>query len=82
VLGDFLLLKIMEQRVCINFCVKNGIKCSKTLEMLTVAYGESTLSKKMFINGISYSKRAEKMLTMNLALDAPARQKPTKMFRK
>ncbi|KYN16157.1 hypothetical protein ALC57_11589 [Trachymyrmex cornetzi] len=35
----------MEQRVCINFCVKNGIKCSKTLEMLTVAYGESTLSK-------------------------------------
>ncbi|KYN14538.1 hypothetical protein ALC57_13259, partial [Trachymyrmex cornetzi] len=39
------LLKIMEQRVCINFCVKNGIKCSKTLEMLTVAYGESTLSK-------------------------------------
>jgi histone-lysine N-methyltransferase SETMAR len=46
VLGDFLLLKIMEQRVCINFCVKNGIKCSKTLEMLTVAYGESTLSKK------------------------------------
>jgi len=36
----------MEQRVCINFCVKNGIKCSKTLEMLTVTYGESTLSKK------------------------------------
>jgi len=36
----------MEQRVCINFCVKNGIKCSKTLEMLTVAYGESTLCKK------------------------------------
>ncbi|KYN22666.1 hypothetical protein ALC57_04927 [Trachymyrmex cornetzi] len=35
----------MEQRVCINFCVKNGIKCSKTLEMLTVAYGESTASK-------------------------------------
>lgn len=32
--------------MCINFCVKNGIKCSKTLEMLTVAYGESTLSKK------------------------------------
>ncbi|KYN12241.1 hypothetical protein ALC57_15593, partial [Trachymyrmex cornetzi] len=41
------LLKIMEQRVCINFCVKNGIKCSKTLEMLAVAYGESTLSKVM-----------------------------------
>ncbi|KYN15811.1 hypothetical protein ALC57_11966, partial [Trachymyrmex cornetzi] len=33
----------MEQRICINFCVKNSIKCSKTLEMLKVAYGESTL---------------------------------------
>ncbi|XP_050528011.1 protein GVQW3-like [Daktulosphaira vitifoliae] len=36
----------MDQRICIKFCVKNGIKCSKTLEMLTVAYGESALSKK------------------------------------
>ncbi len=36
----------MDQRSCIKFCVKNGIKCSKTLEMLTVACGESTLSKK------------------------------------
>ena len=45
-LGDFLLSKKMDQRICIKFCVKNGIKCSKTLEMLTVAYGESALSKK------------------------------------
>ncbi|GAB1860480.1 Histone-lysine n-methyltransferase setmar-like protein [Camponotus japonicus] len=36
----------MDQRICIKFCVKNGIKCSETLEMLTVAYGECTLSKK------------------------------------
>ena len=26
--------------------MKNGIQCSKALEMLTIAYGESTLSKK------------------------------------
>ena len=45
-LGDFLLSKRMEQRVCIKFCVENGIQCSKALEMLTIAYGESTLSKK------------------------------------
>ena len=36
----------MDQRICIKFCVKNEIKCSKTLEMLTVAYGETVLSKK------------------------------------
>ena len=37
--GDFLLSKKMDQRICIKFFVKNGIKCSKTLEMLKVAYG-------------------------------------------
>ena len=36
----------MDQRICIKFCVKNGIKCSKTLEMLKVAYGEFTVSQK------------------------------------
>lgn len=45
-LGDELLSEKMEQRVCVKFCVKNGIKCSKTLEMLKVAYGDSALSQK------------------------------------
>ena len=36
----------MDQRICIKLCVKNGIKCSKTLEMLKVAYGECTVSQK------------------------------------
>ena len=36
----------MDQRICIKFCVTNGIKCSKTLEMLKVAYGECTVSQK------------------------------------
>ena len=35
----------MDQRICIKFCVKNVIKCSKTLEMLKVAYGECTVSQ-------------------------------------
>ena len=38
--------KKMDQRICIKFCVKNGIKCCKTFEMLSVAYGEDVLSKK------------------------------------
>jgi len=35
----------MDQRICIKFCVKNKIKCSETLEILTVAYGKTVLSK-------------------------------------
>ena len=43
---DFWLLKEMDQRICIQFCVKNLVKCFKALEMLTVAFGEFTLFKK------------------------------------
>ena len=45
VLFDFLLLKKIDQRNCIKFCVKNEIKCVKTFEMLTVAFGKSTISR-------------------------------------
>ena len=31
---------------CIKLCVENKIKCSKAIEMMTVAFGESTLIKK------------------------------------
>ena len=37
--------KKMIQRICFKFCVKNEIKCAKTFEMLTVAFGESTMSR-------------------------------------
>ena len=36
----------MVQKNCIKFCVKkNEIKCEGTFELLTVAFGESTMSK-------------------------------------
>ena len=35
----------MDRRICINFCVKNEIKCNKVCEILTKAYGESAMSK-------------------------------------
>lgn len=35
----------MDQRTCIQFCVKNEIKCSEVCKMLTKAYGESAMSK-------------------------------------
>ncbi|UYV72157.1 hypothetical protein LAZ67_9001983 [Cordylochernes scorpioides] len=55
---DFYLLKKMDQRTCIKFCVKNEIKCVDAFRMLTVAYGEATLDRsniywwyKMFSEG-------------------------------
>ena len=41
----FLFVKIMDQRTCIKFCVKNEIKCNKVCDMLIKAYGDSTMSK-------------------------------------
>ena len=36
--------KNIEQRICLKFCIANGISCAESLKMLQ-AYGESTLSK-------------------------------------
>ena len=36
----------MDQRIYIKFCVKNKIKCSEVLKMLTTAFSKSTLSQK------------------------------------
>ena len=44
-LFDFLLFEGMDQRNCIKFCVKNEMKCATTFEMLTVVFGESTISR-------------------------------------
>ena len=43
--GDFYYRKKMEQRVCLKFCVSNGITATKSLEMLQKCFGESTLSR-------------------------------------
>lgn len=37
--------KTIEQRVCVKFCVANGISCAESLKMLEKCYGESVLSK-------------------------------------
>ena len=44
-LGEFRLLKEMDQNICIKLRIKNEIKCNKVCEMLTKAYGESAMSK-------------------------------------
>ena len=37
--------KNTEQRICLRFCIANGISCAESLKMLQKAYGERTLSK-------------------------------------
>lgn len=36
---------IIQQRICIKFCVKNEISASETLKMLQKCYGDNSLSK-------------------------------------
>ena len=47
VLFGVLLFEKMDQRNwnCIKFFIKNEIKCAKTFEILTVAFGEPSMSK-------------------------------------
>ena len=43
--GDFYYgNKKIEQRVCLKFCVSNGITATESLKMLQKCFGESTLS--------------------------------------
>ena len=35
----------IEQRICLNVCIANGISCAESLKMLQKAYSESTLLK-------------------------------------
>ena len=42
--GDFYYGKKIEQRVCLKFCVSNGITATESLKMLQKCFGESTPS--------------------------------------
>ena len=43
--GDFYYGRKIEQRVCLKFCVSNGITAIESLKMLQKYFGESTLSR-------------------------------------
>ena len=43
--GDFYYGKKIEQRVCLKFCVSNGIAATESLKMLQKCFGKSTLSR-------------------------------------
>ena len=44
-LAIFTMKKKIEQRVCLKFCVSNGITATESLKMLQKCFGESTLSR-------------------------------------
>ena len=48
----------------LSFCVKNEIKCARTFEMLTVAFGESTMSRTQVQFWCKTFKAAKMSLTM------------------
>ena len=37
--------KNIEQRLCLKFCIANGISCAESLKILQKSYGGSTLSR-------------------------------------
>ena len=38
--------KNIEQRICLKFCIANGISCAESLKMFQKAYGDSNLFEK------------------------------------
>ena len=41
----FAIDKNIEQRICLKFCIADGISCAESLKILQKAYGKSALSK-------------------------------------
>lgn len=46
----FTMSKKIDQRICVKFCVSNGITATKTLEMMQIAFGNNTLSRTQVFN--------------------------------
>ena len=72
----FLLFEKMDYRNSIKFCVKNEFKCARTFKILTVTFGESTMSRtqvqllyKRFKEGwenINYDGRSSRLSTSTI----------------
>jgi len=54
--------KIVEQKVCLKFCVANEISCADALKMLKKAYGDSTMSKTRAYEWFSAFKEGREVL--------------------
>ena len=54
--------KNIEQRICLNFCIANGIACAESLKILQKVYGESTLLKTRAYEWYSAFKSGQDMV--------------------
>jgi hypothetical protein len=66
----------IKHHVCIQFCVKLGKSTAENLEMLREAFGEHSLSRTRFLNGIRVSKLVKcRLKTVNVqGGQAPAKR--------
>ena len=75
-------LKKWIKKVILSFVQKTEIKCSNTFEMLTVAFGESSISRtQVQLRYNRFKEDAEQMSITMLVLVARARQQPMKTLK-
>ena len=73
----------MDQRNCIEICVRNEIKCAMTFQMLTVVFGVSIMSRtqvQLWYNRFKEGREDFNRKSM-LVLIARARQQPMKTLK-
>ena len=64
VFGDFLCGEMSDQRICLKFCVKNGIKCSEAFKVLKKAFDDDVMSllERLLKKKEFHTARAKKFL--------------------
>lgn len=65
----------IEQRICLKFCVANGIPCNESHRMLVKCYGETALSKSQTYNLYRMFKTGREFV-----VDKPRSGRPTTSY--
>ena len=65
----FTMEKAVEQRICLKLCVSNKISCAEALKMKMLPMVSRTSRKRKRMNGIRYSKGAEKFRICRVPAD-------------
>jgi hypothetical protein len=71
----------IKQWYAVKLCVKLNISITKTFDSLIQAYGDALYLELWFLSGTKLSKRAEKILNMNLVLEGQSHQQIINMWK-